>query len=108
IKELVDIRSFIHLEEERIVDSEEDITDQIIAYYSLPNQDDQEGSVQEEVAKVSVSKAIAALKTLKLYQEQRDQLANQDLTAQLRKELRILQAEEISLKKQSNLTSWLG
>ena len=63
----MDIRSFIDLEEERIVDSEEDITDQIIAHYSLPNQDNQEGSVEEEVAKVSVSEAIAALNTLKLY-----------------------------------------
>ena len=59
-----DIRSFIHSEDERIVDSEEDITDQIVAYYSL--QDDQEVSVKE-VAKVSVSEAIAALNTLKLY-----------------------------------------
>ena len=38
IKEPADIRSFIHAEDERIVDSEEDITDQIVAYYSL--QDD--------------------------------------------------------------------
>ena len=67
--EPADIRSFIHSEDERIVDSEEDITDQIIAHYSL--QDDQEVSV-EEVAKVSVSEAIVALNTLKLYQEQRD------------------------------------
>ena len=105
IKEPVDIRSFIHAEDERIVDSEEDITDQIIVHYSL--QDDQEVSV-EEVAKVSVSEAIAALNTLKLYQEQRDQLANQDLMAQLRKELRILQAKKTNSKKQSNLTGWLG
>ena len=34
---LEDIRSFIHLEEERIVDSEEDITDQILAHYSFPD-----------------------------------------------------------------------
>ena len=103
--EPADIRSFIHSEDERIVDSEEDITDQIIAHYSL--QDDQEGSV-EEVAKVSVSEAIAALNTLKLYQEQRDQLANQDLIAQLQKESRILLAEKTNSKKQSNLTGWLG
>ena len=38
IREPADIRSFIHSENERIVDSEEDITDQIIAHYSL--QDD--------------------------------------------------------------------
>ena len=101
IKEPADIRSFIHAEDERIVDSEEDITDQIVAHYSL--QDDQEVSV-EEVAKVSVSKAIAALNTLKLYQEQRDQLANQDLMAQLQKELQILQAEKTNSKKQLNLT----
>ena len=59
IKEPADIRSFIHSEDERIVDSEEDITDQ-------------------------------------------------DLIAQLRKELRILQAEKTNSKKQSNLTGWLG
>ena len=41
----MDIRSFIHLEDERIVDLEEDITDQIIAHYSL--QDNQEVSVKE-------------------------------------------------------------
>ena len=34
IKEPADIRSFIQLEEERVVDSEEDVTDQIIAHYS--------------------------------------------------------------------------
>ena len=51
----MEIRRFIHLEDERIVDSEEDITDQIIAHYSLHG--DQEGSV-EEAARVSVSEQL--------------------------------------------------
>jgi hypothetical protein len=32
----MDIKNFISLEEERIVDSEVEITEQIITYYSLP------------------------------------------------------------------------
>ena len=58
--------------------------------------------------KVSVSEAIRALNTLKKYQEQRDQLANQDLMAQLRKESRSLEAERVNSQKQSNLFNWLS
>jgi hypothetical protein len=42
---------------------------------------DREVSVGDIVAKVLISEAITALSTLKQYQEQRDQLANQDLIA---------------------------
>ena len=109
IQELVDIKDFIDPKEERIFDSDQEITSQIVAHYSLSNQDqDQEGSVEDTVIKVSISEAITALNTLKLFQEQRDQLANQDLMAQLRKELRSLETEKVNSQKQSNLTDWLN
>jgi hypothetical protein len=80
---------------------------QLVAHYSLSTQDqDQEEVVEDFVAKVSISEAIVALNTLKLFQEQRDLLANQDLIAQLRKELRCLEAEKINSQKQSNLEGW--
>jgi hypothetical protein len=107
IQELMDIKNFISPEEERIVDSEVEITEQIIAHYSLPEQDqDQESGVEERVKKVSVSEAIIALNTLKLFEEQKDQPANQDLMRQLRRELPSLQAEKVNSQKQSYLEGW--
>jgi hypothetical protein len=77
-----DIRDFIFPEEERVINSEEDITNQIVDYYSLTEKDqDEEVSVKDIATKVSISEAIKALNTLKQYQEQRDQLASQDLMA---------------------------
>jgi hypothetical protein len=107
IQGLIDIKGFIYPGEERIVDSEQEITSQIIAHYSLSDQDQESSSVEEEVINVSVSEAIVALNTLKLFQEQRDQQADQDLMAQLRKELYVLKAEKFNSQKQSNLTSWI-
>ena len=74
IHELKDMKNFIYPQEERGVDSEVEITERIIAHYSPSNQDqDKEGSVNEDIKKVSVSEAILALNTLKLFEEQRDQ-----------------------------------
>jgi hypothetical protein len=94
IQELIDINNFIDAPEERVVDSEEEITNQIVAHYS--HEEDQElesSAIQEEVIKVSISEAIAGLQALKLYQEQMLRPANQVLIAQLQKELRELEAE---------------
>jgi hypothetical protein len=109
IQELMDIRNFIHPQEERVVDSEVEISERIIAHYSLSTQDqDEEGGViQEEVKTISVSEAIIALNTLKLFQEQKDQLVDQDLMRQLRKELRGLETERMNSQKQTNLGSWI-
>jgi hypothetical protein len=57
------------------------------------------GSEAESVKKVSLSEAIIALNTLKLFEEQRDQLANQDLMQQLRKELHVLESERINSQR---------
>jgi hypothetical protein len=66
-----------------------------VDYYSLTEKDqDEEVGVEDIATKVSISEAIKALNTLKQYQEQRDQLASQDLIVQLRKELRSLEAEK--------------
>jgi hypothetical protein len=60
---LDNIRDFIYPEAERVIDSEEDITSQIIEHYSEKDQDEQDG-VEDIVEKVSISKAINALNTL--------------------------------------------
>ena len=54
-----------------------------------------------------MSEAIIALNTLKLFEEQRDQLVDQDLMRQLRKELRGLETERMNSQKQTNLGSWI-
>jgi hypothetical protein len=106
---LDNIRDFIYPEVERVIDSEEDITTQIVEHYSLPEKDqDEEVGVEDIVEKVSISEAINALNTLKKYQGQRNQLANQDLMVQLQKELRSLQAERFNSQRQSDLIGWLG
>jgi DDE superfamily endonuclease len=108
IQELIDINNFIDAPEERVVDSEEEITNQIVAHYS--HEEDQElesSAIQEEVTKVSISEAIAGLQALKLYQEQMLRPANQVLIAQLQKELRELEAERANSQKQSTLKDWL-
>ena len=63
---LDNIRDFIYPEVERVIDSEEDITGQIIEHYSEKDQD-KEVSVEDIVEKVSISEAINALNTLKKY-----------------------------------------
>jgi DDE superfamily endonuclease len=109
IRELIDIRRIIHNNEEQVVDSEEGITEQIIAYYSLPEGEEAESSkvIEDEAPKVLISEAIAGLRALKLYQEQKAGLVNQVLMAQLRKELQELEAERNNSYKQADLTDWL-
>jgi hypothetical protein len=48
------------------------------------------------VHQITVSKAIIALDTSKLYQEQKKGLANQELLDQLKKELRELEAKRVN------------
>jgi hypothetical protein len=94
-QELIDIRNFIDLEEERVIDSDAEITERIILHYS--NKEDEECDIEEEVIKkVSVFDAIIALNTLKSFEEQRDQLADQGLMRYLRKELCRLESERLS------------
>jgi hypothetical protein len=70
-QELMDIRNFINLEEERVINSDAEITKRIILHYS--NKEDEECDIKEEVIKkVSVFDVIAALNTLKSFKEQRD------------------------------------
>ena len=84
IQEYIDIRNFIYILEEWVVDSEEEITNQIITYYTSEEDYKVESSfIVEEAQKVSISEAISVLNTLKLYQEQILQPVNQVLIAQL-------------------------
>jgi DDE superfamily endonuclease/Fission yeast centromere protein N-terminal domain/Tc5 transposase DNA-binding domain len=106
----LDVRTFIDPPDERVIDSDEEITNRIIAHYSL-SEHDEDGDIGievESVKKVSLSEAIMALNTLKLFEEQRDQLASQDLMQQLRRELRVLESERINSQRQSNLFNWLS
>ena len=83
------IRDFIYPEVERVINSEEDITSQIIKHYS-EREYNEEVSIEDIVEKVPIFEVINALNTLKKYQEQRDRPANQDLMVELQKELRSL------------------
>ena len=72
------------------------------------NKEDEDCAIKEEaIKKVSVFDAITALNTLKSFEEQRDQLADQGLMRYLRKELRRLESERLSTQKQSVLDSWI-
>jgi hypothetical protein len=86
---LDNIRDFIYPEVERVINSEEDITSQIIKHYS-EREYNEEVSIEDIVEKVPIFEVINALNTLKKYQEQRDRPANQDLMVELQKELRSL------------------
>jgi DNA-binding transcriptional regulator GbsR (MarR family) len=58
---MIDIMNFIYSQEERVIDLEVEITEQIIAHYSLSDQDrDQKSGVEESIQKVSVLEAITA------------------------------------------------
>ena len=65
IEELGDIRTFINPIEERIVDSSDELTNQIVARYNNIVEEEQEGS-SDKVTQISVFEAITALNTLKL------------------------------------------
>ena len=106
IEELKDIRTFIDPIEERIVDSSDELTNQIVARYNNIVEE-QEGS-GDKVTQISVFEAITALNTLKLYEEQRIEPVNQDLMTQLRRELRDLESRRANSTVQSTLEGWLN
>jgi hypothetical protein len=107
IEELKDIRTFIDPIEERIVDSSDELTNQIVARYNNIVEEEQEGS-GDKVTQISVFEAITALNTLKLYEEQRIEPVNQDLMTQLRRELRDLESRRANSTVQSTLEGWLN
>ena len=105
IQEVMNIRNFIHMEDEDIHDSDEDLTDQIADYYNLkPDEDSQE--VPIVVAQVSISEAITALNTLRLYQEQKVESNNQAFLTSLRQELRGLEVKRMNSQRQTTLQQW--
>ena len=107
IEELKDIRTFIDPIEERIVDSSDELTNQIVARYNNIVEEEQEES-SDKVTQISVFEAITALNTLKLYEEQRIEPVNQDLMSHLRRELRDLESRRANLTVQSTLEGWLN
>lgn len=60
------IKNFIYPIDERVLDTDKALTNEIIAEFNT----NKEEAIKVKVDKVSVVKAITALKTLKLYQEQ--------------------------------------
>ena len=104
--ELKDIRTFIDPIEERIVDSSDELTNQIVARYNNIVEEEEEGG-SDKVTQISVFEAITALNTLRLYEEQRIEPVNQDLMTQLRRELRDLESRRANSAVQSNLEGWL-
>ena len=90
------------------MDSTEDLVDIIVAQYQEEEEDqDDEGQDEVVACQVTVSEAIAALETLKLYQEQKDGPVEQNLMAQLKRELRELEATRVNSVVQSTLAGWL-
>ena len=106
IQELQDIKTFIDPIKERIVDSSDELTNQIVARYNNSEEEEQE-ETSNKVTQISVFEAITALNTLRLYEEQRIEPVNQDLMTQLRRELRDLESRRANLTVQSNLEGWL-
>jgi hypothetical protein len=107
IQELQDIRTFIDPIKERIVDSSDELTDQIMARYNNITEEEKEEKTSDKVTQISVFEAITALNTLRLYKEQRIEPVNQDLMTQLRRELRDLESRRTNSTVQSNLEGWL-
>ena len=108
IQEIMNITDFINPKDEAIVDSTEDLVDIIVAQYQEEEEDqDDEGQDEVVACQVTVSEAIAALETLKLYQEQKDGPVEQNLMAQLKRELRELEATRVNSVVQSTLAGWL-
>jgi hypothetical protein len=106
IQELQHIRTFIDPIEEKIIDSSDELTNQIVARYNNTVEEEQDES-SDKVTQISVFEAITALNTLKLYEEQRIEPVNQDLMTQLRRELRDLESRRANSTVQSNLEGWL-
>jgi CO dehydrogenase/acetyl-CoA synthase alpha subunit len=98
------IKNFIHPLDKRVLDTDEALTDEIIAEFNT--NEAEEEAIEVEVAKVSVVEAITALKTLKLYQEQRDEPNDQDFMAYLAKGLRDLEVRRMNSQKQTTLQQW--
>jgi hypothetical protein len=67
-------------------------------------EEEEEKGVSNNVAEVSVSEAITAIKTLKLYKEQRDKPIHQVFMAQLRREQRDLESKRANSAVQSILS----
>jgi hypothetical protein len=109
IQEIINIRNFINPEDEAIVDSSEDLVDLVVAQYTIEEDKEEDHAKDQLVAcQISISEAIIALETLKLYQEQKDELVDQELMTRLRKERRQLEAKRVNSTVQSTLQGWLG
>jgi hypothetical protein len=106
IQDLMAIKNFIHPIDERVLDTDEALTDEIIAEFNT--NEAEEEAIEVEVAKVSVVEAITALKTLKLYQEQRDEPNDQDFMAYLAKGLRDLEVKRVNSQRQTTLQQWFN
>jgi hypothetical protein len=87
--------------DKRVLDTDKALTDEIIAQFNTNKAEEE--AIKVEVAKVSVVKAITALKTLKLYQEQRDEPNDQDFIAHLAKGLRDLEVKRVNSQRQTTL-----
>jgi hypothetical protein len=67
IKDVMSIRDFIHLVEE-VLDSNEDLTRQIITQYSRVEDPEEENiEPRPQITRVTISEALAALDSLKRY-----------------------------------------
>jgi hypothetical protein len=92
--------------DERVLDTDEALTNEIIAQFNT--NEAEEEAIEVEVAKVSVVEVITALKTLKLYQEQRDEPNDQDFMAHLAKGLRDLEVKRVNSQRQTTLQQWFN
>jgi hypothetical protein len=107
ISELLSVDEYIYLPNEVVDDEEEDVFESIVDRYSVDTEDIfeelEEGDIEEE--KVSITDAIKALETLKLFEIQQEDGAKLFIQALDQADRRYIQKQYQS-KKQTTIDSF--
>lgn len=101
-RERMDIQTFLNPVTEDVDDLEEDVFEAIVAQYHEECETESDEGVMEEVAVISVSEALSALKVLRTYEEQRGS-GDPSLTKALRRRERELQLQKTAERRQGKL-----
>ena len=108
IRDAMQISRFLNPVEEQIVDADEDILEQVVGSYSVGLERGYETDEEEvTVPPVKMKEAIAALQTLRLYEEQPAE-CDQTLLRHLDKQERAIKARGVIGMQQQSITNFFS
>jgi hypothetical protein len=104
IKEVMDVNTFIHSEDEVIIEPQEELLDHLAEVYSEVQDVIEEE--EQEMPEIPIRKALAGLETFLEFEMQQDD-AQFELLSRLRRRLKEVQRKETNTRRQGNLDTFL-